>query len=114
MFNVKFGEYKSHDLVFLLNEDDELWFVIRHSQSQNHVDSVAYGEFSFAIKNRHGSDINAFLDKEVIPKATAKILDFFKEATPPVVDPSNWREFLKNFAQHGVEFKENPSRVVRK
>jgi hypothetical protein len=113
MFNVKFGSYKDHDLVFLLNEDDEFWFVIRHTQSQNHVASVAYGEGSFAINNRHGGNVNAFIDQEVLPKATAKIQDFFGEAQPPV-NPSDWREALKFFAQHGVEFKTSPSRVVRK
>lgn len=114
MFNVKFGEYKDHDLVFMLDEDDGFWFVIRHTASQNHADAVAFSEFSYAIKNRHNGDVNAFIDNEVIPKATAKIRDFFKEAAGQPVNPDNWREYLKQFAQYGVEFKQNPSRVVRK
>lgn len=113
MFNVEFAKYKDHDLTFQLDEDDGFWFVIRHTASQNHVDSVAYGEGSWQINNRFGGDIDAWIDQEVIPKATACIIKFFGEDAAPV-DPSDWREYLRNFAQHGVEFKTNPSRVVRK
>lgn len=114
MFNAKFGEYKEHDLVFMLDEDDGFWFVIRHTQSQNHVASVSYGEGSYAINTNHGGDVNAFIDSEVIPKATAKIIQFFGEDAGEPVNPDNWREALRNFAQQGVEFKTAPSRVVRK
>lgn len=113
MFNVKISEYKGHDLVLLLNEDDEVWFVIRHSVSQNHVDSVAYGDGSFAISNRHGGNVNAFIDNEIIPKATAKIRSFFGEDSG-LPDPNNWQAVLKHFAQHGVVFKEDPLRIERK
>lgn len=113
MFNIKFAEYKSHDLVFLLNEDSEVWFVIRHSLSQNHVDSVAFGEGSYAINTRHNGNVNAFIDNEIIPKVTAKIRSFFGEDAG-LPDPNNWQAVLKHFAQHGVVFKENPSRIERK
>jgi len=114
MFNIKVTEYKSHDLVFMLDEDDGFWFIIRHTTSANHVDSVAFGEGSSEINNRYGGDIERFIDF-VLEESSKKVVAFFgEEGDLPPEEITNWRDYLQQVFQHGVEFKTSPSRIQRK
>ena len=114
MFNIKIAEYKGYDLAFVLDEGDNFWFVIRHSNSQTNSDSVAFHQFDWQLENNHNGDINAFFDSKILPESSALVVSFFGEDTGQPVNPDNWRDVLEHIIRNGIEFKTDPSRVVRK
>lgn len=108
MFNIPLAQYKDHDLVFLLDEDDSFWFVIRHPQSANHVDSVSFGNGKDFLRGFQSA--NDAIDV-IVEKSSKKVSSFFGESVTEIVD---WRSELEFSIRNNMTFKTQPARFERK
>ena len=107
--NHTLATYEGHNLEFMLDENDELWFRLMRSDSNAYVTAVAFGPADRAIDKLGG--IDEFIDNEVIPRANALLESFFGEVVPPEQGAS-WQEQL-NFAIKNLKFDEATRTIKR-